>query len=140
MPRVYRYLFDKLIFFTIMFILFFVIRFVFTDVNKLIIWGTFIGVIIAGIFMLQSLVLVYDIFQGVTEKQTTILGFLSEEKLDVFYKIKYVNVYFDDKEHKKHYIVFVDDINEDLKQGDAVIIHYYKESRVVTSIKKIKDG
>ena len=95
---------------------------------------------IASIFYISKFVqgveLVFDLIIGSKEKNTIFLGVYNVECLDVFHKVSYTNIYFDDDIMKKNYMVFDDVFHEDICQGDRVLVQYFKYSRIVIRIEK----
>ncbi len=72
-----------------------------------------------------------DIVEGPKEKCTVFMGNSGIEHLDFFYKIYFANIYFDDEELVKNYLVFDNVFGEGLCPGDRVMVTYYKRSRIV---------
>lgn len=66
------------------------------------------------------------------------LGNHGSEKLDVFSKITFTSIYFDDEELTKDYIIFDDIEHDEISRGDRIFIEYYPNSRIVTSITRAR--
>lgn len=79
-----------------------------------------------------------DRSEGPRLKETVFLGVLDERRLDVFYKVRYVNVYFDDGEMRKNYRVFSDVPHDEIRRGDVVTVSYFPKTRIVTGIEKTR--
>lgn len=83
----------------------------------------------------KGVCLIVDMIIGSKKRYTIFLGVLNTDTLDFFRK-EYTNIYFDDDELSKNYIAFTSSIEETVKQGDEIVVEYYKYSRIVLSIKK----
>lgn len=84
--------------------------------------------------MLKAANLIFDIIKGPVMKQTTFFNIALYSHLDIFPNVKYKSVYFNDDELTKNYIIFDDVENQDIKNGEKVIIKYYRKSRIVINI------
>lgn len=84
----------------------------------------------------KGICLIADSIVGSQKRCTTFLGVLNTDSLDFFRK-EYSNIYFDDDEMHKNYIAFTSTIEEDIGRGDAVVVEYYKYSRIVLRMQEI---
>lgn len=80
--------------------------------------------------------MVYDLIIGPEKKDTIFLGVYNIECLDVFHRISYTNIYFDDDIMKKNYMVFDDVFHDDISRGEWISVQYFKHSRIVIGIEK----
>lgn len=101
------------------------------EFNILIVILSIIGSIYFWGKIILGIKLIIDIVYGLEETETIFMGNLGSEQLDFFRKVKYSNVYFDDSELNKNYLLFDNSSCEDVFPGDAVFLEYYKRSRII---------
>ena len=96
--------------------------------------------IIGSLYFIRKIImgvkLIIDIIEGPKEKCTIFMGILEAEHLDFFRKINFSNIYFDDEQLIKNYILFDDTCCEELNQEDRISVIYYKRSRIILHLYK----
>lgn len=99
--------------------------------------------LIGSLYIIHKIVLgvrlLIDMADGPKEKCTVFMGSLEAEHLDIFRKISFNNIYFDDDLLTKNYLLFEDVYFGELRQEDRITVVYYKRSRIILQLQKYED-